>query len=46
MSDLPLISICIPAYNHEKYMAECIQAAINHTYPNKAKFAIGIKKVL
>lgn len=31
---LPLISVCIPAYNHEKYVAECIESVINQDYEN------------
>ncbi|URZ08143.1 glycosyltransferase family 2 protein [Clostridium felsineum] len=30
----PLVSIIIPAYNHEKYIAQCIEGAINQTYRN------------
>lgn len=33
MSDLPLVSILIPAYNHEKYVQECIKSIINQDYP-------------
>lgn len=31
---LPLISVTIPAYNHEKYIQETIKSIINQTYPN------------
>jgi len=31
---LPLVSICIPAYNHKEYVAETIQSAIDQTYEN------------
>jgi len=34
MYNLPLISIIIPAYNHEQYVQEAIQSAINQTYQN------------
>lgn len=30
----PLVSVCIPAYNHEKYVQETIQSIINQTYQN------------
>lgn len=30
----PLVSVCIPAYNHEKYIAECIESIINQCYKN------------
>ncbi len=32
---LPLVSICIPAYNSEKWIGETIQSAINQTWQNK-----------
>jgi len=31
---MPLVSISIPSYNSEKYLAETIQSALNQTYPN------------
>lgn len=30
----PLVSICIPTYNGEKFIAEALESAINQTYPN------------
>ncbi len=32
--DFPLISVLIPAYNHENYIQETIESIINQTYPN------------
>ena len=35
MSDInPLVSVCIPAYNHEKYIEQAIQSVIDQTYEN------------
>lgn len=31
---LPLVSVVIPVYNHEKYVAESIQSVINQNYNN------------
>jgi glycosyltransferase involved in cell wall biosynthesis len=31
---IPLISICIPLYNGEKYLEQCLNSAINQTYKN------------
>ena len=30
----PLVSIMIPNYNHSRYLDECIQSALNQTWPN------------
>lgn len=30
----PLISVIIPAYNHENYVQECINSIIEQTYKN------------
>lgn len=30
----PLVSICIPTYNGEKYILEALESAVNQTYPN------------
>ncbi|MDN3548739.1 glycosyltransferase family 2 protein [Mucilaginibacter aquaedulcis] len=32
--DNPLVSVCIPAFNCEKSIGECLQSIINQTYPN------------
>ena len=31
----PLVSIIIPVYNAERHLSECIESAINQTWPNK-----------
>lgn len=33
-TNLPLISIVVPAYNCEKYIGRCIQSILNQTYTN------------
>lgn len=33
-NEKPLVSVCIPAYNHEKYVAECIESVIKQDYKN------------
>lgn len=30
----PLVSVCIPAYNHEKHVTDCIKSIIAQTYKN------------
>lgn len=30
----PLVTVIIPAYNHEKYIEECLESVINQTFPN------------
>jgi alpha-1,3-rhamnosyltransferase len=32
--DLPLVSVVVPSYNHEKYVKETIESIINQTYKN------------
>lgn len=34
MKSFPLVSICIPVYNCERYIAEAINSALNQDYPN------------
>lgn len=36
----PLVSIIIPCYNAERYVAEAIQSALDQTYPNKEVIVI------
>ncbi|TYP00056.1 glycosyl transferase family 2 [Geothermobacter ehrlichii] len=31
--DLPLHSVCIPAYNHERYILSCLESIRAQTYP-------------
>jgi len=32
--NLPLVTVCIPAYNHERYVGQTIQSVIDQTYEN------------
>ena len=34
MVDEPLVSVVIPAYNHEKFVGQCIESIINQSYKN------------
>lgn len=34
IEDKPLVSIIVPCYNHEKYIAECVISIFNQTYQN------------
>lgn len=36
----PLVSVIMPCYNHEKYVAQAIESVLNQTYPN-IEFIIG-----
>lgn len=31
---MPLVSVCIPAYNHEKYITGCLKSVMAQTYKN------------
>lgn len=33
-NDTPLVSICVPVYNHSKYVKECILSIVEQTYAN------------
>ncbi|MDR6956352.1 alpha-1,3-rhamnosyltransferase [Pseudomonas brassicacearum] len=30
----PLVSVCVPVFNHSSFVAECIESVINQTYQN------------
>lgn len=34
ITSIPLVSICMPVYNAEKYLAEAIDSCLNQSYPN------------
>lgn len=40
MSNQPLVSIIIPCYNAERYVAEAIQSALDQTYPSREVIVI------
>lgn len=33
-NDLPLVSVVVASYNNGKYLEQCLESAINQTYPN------------
>lgn len=35
MSDQPLVSILVPCFNAEKWIRQCVQSALDQTWPNK-----------
>lgn len=35
MKNYPLVSILVPAYNHDAYVESCLDSVLNEPYPNK-----------
>lgn len=40
MSEMPWVSICIPVYNAERYVAAALDSALGQTYPNVEIIAV------
>ena len=38
--EMPLVSVVVPCYNHEKYVKETIESIINQTYKNIEKMIL------
>jgi glycosyltransferase involved in cell wall biosynthesis len=38
--DLPLVSVLIPLFNHEKYIVQCMASVLTDDYPNKELIVI------
>lgn len=34
IKSLPIVTVCIPSYNHQEFVGEAISSVINQTYPN------------